>query len=283
MLASLEGNAPFTLLQMITEEDLRHQRLLQEFREVLRDGGLFFLYQPIIDVLHGTLAGLEALVHWDHPVFGRLGPRTILPIAEELGLLGRIETWKVDEVFQLDAPCPVHLNLSTQSLLDGSFREFLLGRLRNGSGRTVLELTENTSADLPQEVVTSLLQANIKLCIDQFGLGQSSVARLAALPFSSLKIDQSFVARCAADIEGASVCIGIIKMSRGLNLDVISDGVTHPETGAHPVPERLPSAAGGLAVPARVPFGSGFPFLGWIPDDFPGQIHPGRSGCSFPS
>ncbi len=207
----------------------RSALLLEDLRTVVDKNELFLLYQPIVDIVRGEIVSLEALVRWNHPELGIVEPGEFISLAEDHDLITLIDEWVVDEVLSQNRDYPIHVNLSTQDLMDIRFRNRIITIIKDNPEKIILELTETTKFELSQEIKDALHDVNAKLSIDDFGTGYSSMARLTSLEVASLKIDQSFVRNSGTDVQSASICIAIIKLGKALNIEVIAEGAETPE------------------------------------------------------
>ncbi len=217
---------------------LRRLDLKDELRSALERDQLELRYLPRIDLETGRVAGLEALLRWQHPVRGAVSLQELLPLAEASGLMRPIGKWV------LHAACahaaywaetwetmpPVSVNLSEQEFCREGLPRVVHGALEaSGLAPAQLEL-ELTEAMLMREkqaavVLQKLKALGVGIVIDDFGVGHSSLGRLIQYPVKAIKIDRSFVEQCQADTAERSVCSAIIAMSRELGLAVIAEGV----------------------------------------------------------
>src|SRR5206468_5362279 len=163
-------------------------------------------YQPIVDLRTGAPRGVEALVRWSDPARGLIYPGEFIPLAEEMGLIGDIGDWVIEELCRQSRTwdekglgLEIAFNVSPQQLLDPQIVERLLKRLEETGvdPRTVVvEITESTAMADPSDtnrVLEQLDRGGVRLAIDDFGTGYSSLSRLKDLPVSILKIDRSFI------------------------------------------------------------------------------------------
>ncbi len=212
------------------EADLRHAIERQEFR--LR-------YQPIVSLHSGTVVGVEALLRWEHPERGTIMPSHFIQVAQETGLILRIEEWvlrmacaqaKAWHVEQ-QVPLFVTVNLSAQQFehADLSARiEQILAETGLDPQHIKLELPESSLMDHQDAVAATLQQLRMTGChllIDDFGTGYSSLSRLKLYPIDTLKIDQSFVRGIATNPNDAAIVVATIVMAHSLNLTVVAEGV----------------------------------------------------------
>jgi EAL domain-containing protein (putative c-di-GMP-specific phosphodiesterase class I) len=210
-------------------------------RALLRDE-LRVHYQPLVDFVRSEVIGFEALLRWQHPERGLVGPDEFLGIAEETGLIVPIGAWVLHEVcaqaaaWLADAvpgatPLHVAVNLSARQLahpdLVGTVAEALAT-----SGLPpellVLEITESvlmTDRDLAVTILHALRSLGVKASVDDFGTGQSSLGYLKTLPVDSLKIDRSFVCGLGSDPEDAAIVSAVVHLGHALGLTVTAEGI----------------------------------------------------------
>jgi len=221
--------------------DALHQNvaLEQHLRRALERNELEMYYQPQIDAASGRIIGAEALMRWNHPVRGLIMPAEFLPFAEESGLIIPISEWMIDTLCRDMAhwgtdganPLTLSLNLSPHYLDHSKFFETMrtaLERYDIGPGRIAVEITENICIRNPQyaiEQLKKLGQLGVSVAIDDFGTGYSSLAYLHRFPIQTIKIDQSFVQQISDEDGHYPVVLAIISISRGLNLDLVAEGV----------------------------------------------------------
>jgi diguanylate cyclase (GGDEF)-like protein/PAS domain S-box-containing protein len=208
-------------------------------RTALDKNELFLVYQPQMDVATGTIVGLEALLRWQHPELGAVPPDRFVPIAENSGLILAIGAWVLRAAcsqarkWQDEGLCaiPVAVNVSAVQFRQQGFRE-LISRVLSETGLASqyleLEVTESlllSNTDMTSSVLRELKRMGLKLAIDDFGKGYSSLSYLKQFPFSKLKIDRSFIRDVPANPEDAAITAAIISMAKSLNLKVIAEGV----------------------------------------------------------
>lgn len=212
----------------VTADDLRHAIRRREF-------SLFF--QPKISCATGKPAGFEALVRWLHPVRGMISPEFFIPLAENAGLIDPISRLIMDEAIAwLATPGPAEqlslsVNLSARTMVDLEFADELAERCRReriDPDRLILEVTETAAMDDPElalDLVTRLRMKGFHVSIDDVGTGYSSIAQLARLPFSELKVDKSFVRSAASSRESRTIISSIVELGHNLELRVVAEGV----------------------------------------------------------
>ncbi len=214
------------------ETDLRHALERGEFRN---------FYQPIVALVSGEIAGFEALLRWQHPTRGLLGPIEFIPVAEETGLIRELGWWNLREacrqISEWRAALAAHphltisVNLSAKQFLQPNLVEDigkLLGELSLPPEALKLEITESTVMADPSAAVEMLQQIKslgIHLAIDDFGTGYSSLSYLHRFPLDTLKIDRSFISGMGDDGAGMEIARTILPMANNLRLDVVAEGV----------------------------------------------------------
>ncbi len=205
-------------------------------------GELVVQYQPIYELGTGRLSAMEALVRWNHPDRGLLGPLSFIPFAEESGLIDEIghhvlrtacaEAFGWLRSAGADAPA-VSVNVSPRQLLDPAFPdrvELLLNRCGLPPALLILEITENALMDDPDAALDSLTRLSrlgIRLAVDDFGTGYSSLAYLQHFPVDILKVDKSFVGDLTTG-PTPSLAAAIVQISHTLGLVAIAEGIEDP-------------------------------------------------------
>jgi diguanylate cyclase (GGDEF)-like protein/PAS domain S-box-containing protein len=214
------------------ETDLRHALERGEFRN---------FYQPIVALVSGEIAGFEALLRWQHPTRGLLGPSEFIPVAEETGLIRELGWWNLREACRqisewragliAHSNLTISVNLSAKQFLQPNLVEDirkLLVELALPPAALKLEITESTVMADPLAAVEMLQQIKslgIRLAIDDFGTGYSSLSYLHRFPLDTLKIDRSFISVMEEDGEGMEIARSIVPMANNLRLDVVAEGV----------------------------------------------------------
>ena len=216
--------------------------LEHDLRGALARDELALAYQPKVDLRSGRVVGVEALLRWQHPVYGMVAPSEFIPVAEESGLIIPIGQWVLDQACaQLrawrdagHAALTVAVNLSARQFLDDEVAARVVDTLaRHGvpHGALELELTESTSMhDVGRSitVMKELKAAGVVLSIDDFGTGYSSLAYLKRLPIDKVKIDRAFVSDLEQSTESRAIVRAIVTAVRCLGLDVIAEGIEQP-------------------------------------------------------
>jgi diguanylate cyclase (GGDEF)-like protein/PAS domain S-box-containing protein len=213
--------------------------LESELAAAVREGQFELHFQPQVQLSDGALVGVEALLRWRHPTRGLLGPDLFVTLAEQRRLMLDIGPWVMTQALQQARQwrdsgllaVPMGVNLSTLQFSMAGFVERVEAALRD-SGATgaalELELTERMLMDdLPAVCATlqRLRAQGVRIAVDDFGTGYTSLGHLKDLPIDRLKIDKSFVDGLPADRGAAAVADAIVRMAIGLGLGVIAEGV----------------------------------------------------------
>jgi diguanylate cyclase (GGDEF)-like protein/PAS domain S-box-containing protein len=217
-------------------------------RRAVPDGQLRLFYQPLIRLGDSAVAGVEALLRWEHPEHGLLTPDRFISIAEETGLIVPIGQWVMNEACQQLAEWRRHgvvpegfsvsVNVSTrefqrESLVDDV--RAMLGRHQLRGGRLDVEITESTAmenASAAIDLMAGLKAAGVSLALDDFGAGHSSLAHLHRFPIDRLKIDRSFVRRMRPSVgeeDSTPIVRTILALAEHMGIDVVAEGVEHAD------------------------------------------------------
>ncbi|WP_412060264.1 EAL domain-containing protein [Rubrivirga sp. IMCC45206] len=216
--------------------------LEQDLRYAAARGQIVPYFQPVVDLATGRVAGFEALARWHHPELGQLAPDQFLPLAEELGLLADLDRWILDRTCEtvatwggeaVDALSYVSVNCSDRTFLAPDLAAHARAAA-DAAGlppdRLVLELTERALIDVEaaRHVVDAAHRYGLRLAIDDFGAGFSSLGLLHALPVDALKIDRSFVADLDASGSARALVRAVVGLSGDLGMTSIAEGVETP-------------------------------------------------------
>jgi diguanylate cyclase (GGDEF)-like protein len=217
--------------------------LVGELRRAIDEQELVVYYQPRIELSSGAARSVEALVRWNHPERGLLGPGEFLPLAQHTGMVRLITRYVLEAALQqcrawrdLGLDVSVGVNLFSRDLLDGGLPDEvgrLLAQCRVEPRRLELEITEDTILIDPARtsvILEQLGERGVALAIDDFGTGYSSLNYLKRLPVDVLKIDRSFVSRMEVDENDAVIVRSTIELAHNLGLVVVAEGVENQET-----------------------------------------------------
>ena len=212
--------------------------LVAQLRGALSSDELVMHYQPQVDLTTGRLAGVEALVRWQHPTRGLLYPDTFIPLAELTGLIPRItvETLRLAiaqgaEWRRRGHDMVVAVNVSSRDLHDRDLPARVAALLREHdlpADRLVIEITESmlmVDPERAREILEELSETGIGIAVDDFGTGYSSLAYLKRLPIDKIKIDRSFVMGMTEDESDRHIVASTVDLGRNLGLETVAEGV----------------------------------------------------------
>jgi len=206
----------------------------------VRRDELFLQFQPLVDLWNGQVCGVEALVRWRHPRHGVLPPTAFLPIAEEAGLMVDVDRWVLAQACRYaqqwalgGQPVPVNVNVSAEMLRPG--RACLgtevaaaLDQAGLAPRHLIVEINEQTLLDDADRVAAELQrvrQLGVRLALDDFGAGHTSLTHLRRLPIGVLKIDMSLIANLSASVEDRRILTAVTALAQILGLTVIAEGI----------------------------------------------------------
>jgi diguanylate cyclase len=224
--ARMEGAAPELL------------GLQNDLRVAVERHQLELHYQPKIDVRTGETHGVEALLRWNHPTHGMVGPLVFIPLAERYGLICKIGSWVIDEACrQIEQwareglRMNVAINLSVHQLREDDLAERIERALqRHGveANQLLCEITESiamSDVKATQAAFSELARIGVLLSIDDFGTGYSSLSYLRRLPARQLKIDRSFVSDLETSSDARAIVSAVVHLAHDLGLGVVAEGV----------------------------------------------------------
>lgn len=218
---------------------VRRLMLEKELSAALDRDEIHVAYQPKFDLQTGAVVGAEALMRWRHPSLCNVPPGVFIPIAEETGLIHQLTAWMMRRAC-LDAAAwpeavPVSVNVSAIDLKSGDVPNMALSALEASglpASRFELEVTESVfvGADpIVNEAFARLRARGIPLALDDYGTGYASLGYLHRFPFTTLKIDKSFVDGIPGDAEALAIMRSVVVLARGLGLKTVAEGIELPE------------------------------------------------------
>jgi diguanylate cyclase (GGDEF)-like protein len=219
---------------MDTALQLRRE-LKQDLKAALAAGEFTLVYQPIVALETGELVAVEALLRWQHPLRGRVPPSDFIPIAEEMGAIGTLGDWALNEACAAAAEWQreirIAVNLSPLQLQQPGLVLDIVGALnQHGLAPSRLELEITESALLAENAATrvalrELRAVGIKLSLDDFGTGYSSLRSLRSFPVDKIKIDKSFVGDIGRNADSAAIIRAVIGLAHDLGLKTAAEGI----------------------------------------------------------
>jgi diguanylate cyclase (GGDEF)-like protein/PAS domain S-box-containing protein len=212
--------------------------LVGDLRDAIEGGALTLHYQPQVDLASGRVCGVEALVRWPHPERGLIPPDAFIPLAEQTGLIAPLTNWVLGEAIRQGRAWQraglllgVSVNLSMWNLHDPALPDRVASLLQEHGLSPAwlrLELTESAlmaDTDRTMDVLARLSALGVRLGVDDFGSGYSSLAYLKRLPVDELKIDKGFVRALATDATDAAIVASTVALGHALGLRVVAEGI----------------------------------------------------------
>ncbi len=219
----------------IAQEMKRATQLEQALRNAIIADAVDVHFQPIVSIQDGTIVGFEALARWMDPDVGSVSPAVFVPLAEERGFIDALSETLLRKAAEAALSWPRELflsfNLSSAQLMDPGTTETILATLARvglDPRRLELEITETavmTSADTASRIISDLRNQGVRISLDDFGTGQSSLGRLRDFTFDKVKIDRAFISQITTDRASEHIVKAIIAMCDGLNLAVVAEGI----------------------------------------------------------
>lgn len=217
-----------------------NMNLEQEMASALEEGQFKLYYQPKLELKTNKILGAEALIRWEHPTLGLLLPDCFISLAESTGFIVKLGQWVVEEACRTIAKLNrVYIGINLNLSVNVSTRQFQLGDLYSviksslehsdiDGSQLSLEITESIMLNNDEkmiEILTKIKALGIKIFMDDFGLGYSSLSYLSRLPIDNIKIDKEFVSDIPKDGSSSALLDAICAMGDALNMEVIAEGV----------------------------------------------------------
>jgi diguanylate cyclase (GGDEF)-like protein len=220
---------------------IEHMQIENDLRRAIQREELELYYQPVIKLSDGSITALEALLRWNHPERGMTGPLAFIPVAEESRLIVPIGRWVIEQACRRAAlwqqlkpdaaPVSVAVNLSARQIADPDLLSHIEGSIRANRidpSTLWLELTETTLLDetvFVERTLDALRGLGVRLVLDDFGVGFSSLGYLKRLPLSMIKLDRSFVENLAGSSHDAAIVRAVSEMANTIGIGVVAEGV----------------------------------------------------------
>jgi diguanylate cyclase (GGDEF)-like protein len=219
---------------------IAHGEIEQGIRFGLEHGQFVPYFEPQVDLATGAIVGFEVLARWIHPLSGVIGPDVFIPVAEEIGLIGRLSEHVIGEALReasnWDPAIKISVNISPSQLADGWLAQRIVRTLADSrfpAERLVIEVTESSlfaDIDLARSIATSLKNQGIRLALDDFGTGFSSLSHLRSLPFDIIKIDRSFVTNIHTKRESFAIVRAVTTLAGALQVPVCVEGIENEDS-----------------------------------------------------
>ncbi|WNB87467.1 EAL domain-containing protein [Cellulomonas sp. ATA003] len=216
---------------------VEHASLVQDLHGAVSRGEIFVEYQPIVDLTTGRVDGVEALARWAHPERGPVSPAIFVPLGEQAGLIDEIGARVLAEV-RADAesfaaaagrPVSIGVNVSARELTRSRVLD-LIDAGRTSSAQLIAEVTESTL--LRPDVVpllAELRRSGVRIAMDDFGVGQSSIAALRLMPADIIKLDRAFTVDVATDPRALAIVRAVVRMASELEVALVAEGIETTE------------------------------------------------------
>ncbi|PDT87363.1 GGDEF-domain containing protein [Bradyrhizobium sp. Y36] len=234
--AKKAGPGTVCFFEEADDRSSRDRKALQaDLQGAIARNELFLVFQPFLDLDEGRITGFEALLRWQHPERGLVPPSEFIPIAEETGLIHEIGEWVVRRACATVAEWPdeirVAVNFSAAQFHNAGILQIIVQALSEAKiapHRLEIEITESmllSKYGSAESVLNALLQLGVTVALDDFGTGFSSLTYLRKLPFSRIKVDQSFIRDMLVQPDCAAIVKSVVGLARDLNIGVVAEGV----------------------------------------------------------
>jgi diguanylate cyclase (GGDEF)-like protein len=274
--AKKAGSGTICFFEASDDKSARDRKALQrDLERAIERNELFLVYQPFLDISQNRITGFEALLRWQHPVRGLVPPSEFIPIAEESGLIHQLGEWVVRRacatLSSLPADVRIAVNFSAVQFHNAAILQTIVQALAEAvvaPNRLEIEITESmliSRYGSASSILSSLLQLGVTVALDDFGTGFSSLTYLRKLPFSRIKIDQSFIRDMLTQPDCAAIVKSVIGLAQDLRIGVVAEGVETADQLEYLRQTNCDEVQGYLiGRPASV-------------DQIPALLHPGRS------
>jgi diguanylate cyclase (GGDEF)-like protein len=234
--AKTDGRGGYQFFEPEMDARMQARRALElDLRKALPNCELEVYYQPLVNLYKNCISGFEALLRWNHPERGMISPTIFIPLAEEIGLIGKIGAWVLKEACTEAATWPgdirVAVNFSpaqfkSRSLILDITSALVASGLR--PERLEVEITESVmlqDTDIVLDTLHQIHELGVRISMDDFGTGYSSLSYLRKFPFDKIKIDQSFIRDLSDKADSIAIIKAVATMSASLGMDTTAEGV----------------------------------------------------------
>ena len=241
LLRSLASGAPLAdpadparIVEIDAEASQENEALMADFDQAIARNELSLVYQPQFDRDGRAILGVESLIRWSHPRRGLVSPAIFIPLAEQSGRIEPLTDWVINRALTETAgfeSLQVAFNVSAIEFAKAGVVERIMSLIEmHGADPSTLEveITETAILDAEEQVkknMGALRARGVKMALEDFGAGYSSLGHLRRYPFDKLKIDREFVTDCTGDVQSATVVHAVVSIGRALGMEVIAEGV----------------------------------------------------------
>ena len=238
--AKADGRGTYRFFEPEMDALMQARRTLElDLRKAIVDGEFELFYQPIVNLQRQEVAGFEALLRWNHPVRGLVAPLDFIPLAEETGLIVQIGEWVLREACREATRWPgeidVAVNLSPAQFKTRNLPQLVVSALAQSglpAARLELEITESVllvDNEPTMETLHQLRSLGVRICMDDFGIGYSSLGYLRSFPFDKIKIDRIFVHDLASSADSQAIVRAVVGLGSSLGMTTTGEGVEAQE------------------------------------------------------
>ncbi|MGE3066534.1 MAG: PAS-domain containing protein [Hyphomicrobiaceae bacterium] len=234
------GRNGYCFFESGMDAQMRERRALEcDMRRALVAGEFELFYQPIVTLKDDRVSGFEALIRWNHPVRGMIVPSEFIPLAEEIGFIVPLGEWVIRQACATAARWPgdlkIAVNLSPAQFRSSGLAHVVLGALASSglpASRLEIEITETAllgASDAAVAILNQLRDIGVRIAMDDFGTGFSSLSHLKTFPFDKIKIDRSFVMDVTEGTGSLNIVRAVASLGIGLGMETTAEGVETQE------------------------------------------------------
>jgi diguanylate cyclase (GGDEF)-like protein len=234
-----DGRGTFRFFEPAMDLQMQTRRIMeQDLRRALPAGEFELYYQPVVNLARNEISGFEALIRWNHPRQGLVGPATFIPLAEEIGFIVPMGEWVIRQACATAAQWPANLhvavNISAAQFRSPGLMQVIVGALATSGlhpTRLEIEITETVllhNKEATLAVLHQLRELGVRIALDDFGTGYSSLTYLQCFPFDKIKIDRSFVKDITENTGSLNIVRAVAALAKGMGMTATAEGV---ETG----------------------------------------------------
>ncbi|MGB6400356.1 MAG: EAL domain-containing protein [Bradyrhizobium sp.] len=231
-----DGRGTFRLFEPAMDLQMQTRRIMElDLRKALPAGEFELYYQPVVNLASNEISGFEALIRWNHPERGVVSPVTFIPLAEEIGFIVPIGEWVIRQACATAAQWPgdlhVAVNISAVQFRSPGLMQVIVGALATSGlhpTRLEIEITENVllnNKEATLAVLHQLRALGIRIAMDDFGTGNSSLTYLQSFPFDKIKIDRSFVKDITESTGSLNIVRAVAALANGMGMTATAEGV----------------------------------------------------------